>query len=144
MVGADMLQKAGMNVDLQVTDWGSIVQRRASKKPPGRRADGTCSSPASTAIDQFTPAGHLGLRGNGGNGWFGWASDPKLEELRAAWFAAPDTAAQKEVGRQIQAEAFESVPYIPIGEYFQPTAYNRSLEGMVKGCPIFWGVRKAA
>jgi peptide/nickel transport system substrate-binding protein len=143
MVGADTLQKAGMNVDLQTTDWGSIVQRRASKKPP---ADGGWNVffTSFNGIDQFTPAGHLGLRGNGGNGWFGWASDPKLEELRAAWFAAPDTAAQKEIGRQIQAEAFDSVPYIPIGQYFQPTAYRGSLEWMVKGCPIFWGVRKAA
>ncbi len=142
-VGVDMLQKAGMNVDAQETDWGSVVQRRASRKPP---ADGGWSIffTSFNGIDQFTPAGHLGLRGNGTNGWFGWPTEPKLEELRAAWFAAPDAAAQKKIGEQIQAEAFESVPYIPLGEYFQPTAHAKTLTGLVKGMPLFWGVTKVS
>ena len=142
-VGADMLQKVGMNVDVQETDWGSVVQRRASRKPP---AEGGWSVffTSFNGIDQFTPAGHLGLRGNGTNGWFGWPTEPKLEELRTAWFAAPDTAAQKKVGEDIQAEAFQSVPYLPIGEYFQPTAHAKSISGVLKGFPIFWNATKAA
>ena len=32
-VGADMLRRCGMNVDQQTTDWGTIIQRRASKAP---------------------------------------------------------------------------------------------------------------
>lgn len=53
-VGADMLQKVGMNVDLQATDWGSVVQRRASRKPP---AEGGWSVFFTSfgGIDQFTP-----------------------------------------------------------------------------------------
>ena len=142
MVGADMLQKAGMNVDLQTTDWGSIVQRRASKKPPSEGGWNVFFT-SFFGIDQYTPASHLGLRGNGANAWFGWPTDQKLEDLRTAWFSAPDEAARKEIGRQIQAEAFQSVPYLPIGEYFQPTAYNKSLTGIVHGAPIFWGVQRA-
>jgi peptide/nickel transport system substrate-binding protein len=30
----DMLKRVGMNVDYQATDWGTVVQRRASTKPP--------------------------------------------------------------------------------------------------------------
>ena len=108
------------------------------------RAAGTCSSPVSPASISITPAGHLGLRGNGANGWFGWPTDPKLEYLRAAWFAAPDVATQKQIGEQIQAEAFDSVPYLPLGEYFQPTAYSKSITGVLKGMPIFWNVSKTA
>jgi peptide/nickel transport system substrate-binding protein len=143
MVGADMLQKSGMNVDVQITDWGSVVQRRASRKSP---EDGGWSVffTSFTGIDQFNPAGHLGLRGNGENGWFGWPTNQKLEDLRAAWFAAPDAAAQKKVGEEIQAEAFNGVPYIPIGEYFQPTAYSKDLTGVLKGMPMFWNVTKGA
>jgi peptide/nickel transport system substrate-binding protein len=142
LVGADMLQKVGMNVDVQVTDWGSVVQRRASRNPPDKGGWSVFFT-SFAGIDQYTPASHLGLRGNGTNGWFGWPTDPKLEELRAAWFAAPDVAAQKKIGEEIQAEAFESVPYLPLGEYFQPTAYSKSLTGMLKGMPIFWNVSKA-
>jgi peptide/nickel transport system substrate-binding protein len=140
-VGADMLQKAGMNVDLQVTDWGSVVQRRASRKPPAEGGWNVFFT-SFGGIDQFTPAGHLGLRGNGTNGWFGWPTEPKLEELRAAWFAAPDLATQKKIGEEIQAEAFESVPYLPLGEYLQPTAHSKAISGVLKGMPLFWNVTK--
>jgi peptide/nickel transport system substrate-binding protein len=142
-VGVDMLQKAGMNVDVQETDWGSVVQRRASRKPP---AEGGWSVffTGFNGIDQFTPAGHLGLRGNGTNGWFGWPTESRLEELRAAWFAAPDTAAQKKIGEAIQAEAFDSVPYLPLGEYFQPTAYSKAITGVLRGMPLFWNVARSA
>ena len=141
-VGADMLQQVGMNVDLQVTDWGSVVQRRASRKPPDQGGWSVFFT-AFGGVDQYTPAGHLGLRGNGTDGWFGWPTDPKLEELRAAWFAAPDLAAQKKIGEAIQAEAFQSVPYLPLGEYFQPTAHAKSISGVLKGMPLFWNVSKS-
>jgi peptide/nickel transport system substrate-binding protein len=142
LVGADMLQKAGMNVDVQVTDWGSVVQRRASRKPPAEGGWNVFFT-SFGGIDQFTPAGHLGLRGNGTNGWFGWTTEPKLEELRTAWFAAPDLATQKDIGKQIQAEAFESVPYLPLGEYFQPTAHAKTITGLLKGMPLFWNVTRS-
>ena len=140
-VGADMLQKVGMNVDLQVTDWGSVVQRRASRKPP---AEGGWSVFFTSfgGVDQYTPAGHLGLRGNGANGWFGWPTDTKLEDLRTAWFAAPDATAQKIIGSQMQAEAFDNPPYLPLGEYFQPTAHANAVTGLLRGMPLFWNVKK--
>ena len=94
-------------------------------------------------IDQFSPAGHLGLRGNGEAGWFGWPTEPKLEALRAAWFTAPDLGTQKTIGEQIQAEAFENPPYLPLGEYFQPTAHSKAITGVLKGMPLFWNVTKS-
>jgi peptide/nickel transport system substrate-binding protein len=141
LVGVDMLQKCGMNVDAQETDWGSVVQRRASRKPPAEGGWNVFFT-SFYGIDQYTPAAHLGLRGNGTDGWFGWPTDQKLEDLRTAWFAAPDLAAQKKIGEEMQAEAFQSAPYLPIGEYFQPTAYAKSLKGVLKGLPMFWNVDK--
>jgi peptide/nickel transport system substrate-binding protein len=35
------------------------------------------------------------------------------------------------------------MPYAPTGLYFQPTAYRRSLTGVQKGLPLFYGVRRA-
>ncbi len=142
-VGADMLQKVGMNVDVQETDWGSVVQRRASRNPPDKGGWSVFFT-SFTGVDQYTPAGHLGLRGNGTSAWFGWPTAPKLEELRAAWFAAPDAASQKKVGEAIQAQAFIDVPYLPLGEYFQYTGYSKALTGVLKGLPIFWNVSKPA
>jgi peptide/nickel transport system substrate-binding protein len=143
LVGADMLTKAGMNVDVSETDWGSVVQRRASRNPPDKGGWSVFFT-SFTGLDQYTPAGHLGLRGNGTAGWFGWPTAPKLEQLRDEWFQAPDAAAQKAVGVKIQEQAFIDVPYLPLGEYLQPTAHAKTLTGVLKGFPIFWNVSKAA
>ncbi len=35
-VGADVLKRIGFNVDYQALDWGTVVQRRASREPPGK------------------------------------------------------------------------------------------------------------
>jgi peptide/nickel transport system substrate-binding protein len=119
------------------------VQRRASRNPPDKGGWSVFFT-GFTGMDQYTPAGHLGLRGNGAAGWFGWPTAPKLEELRDEWFLAPDAAAQKAIGVKIQEQAFIDVPYLPLGEYLQPTAYAKALTGVLKGFPIFWNVSKAA
>ncbi len=140
-VGADMLTKVGMNVDVVETDWGSVVQRRASRNPPDKGGWSVFFT-SFTGLDQYTPAGHLGLRGNGAAGWFGWATAPKLEQLRDEWLLAPDAAAQKAIGAKIQEQAFLDVPYLPLGEYLMVTAHSKALTGILKGFPILWNVSK--
>ena len=122
-VAADMLKRVGVNVDYQATDWGMVVQRRALTKPP---ADGGWNMFCTgfSGLDFFTPASHLPLRGNGKGAWFGWPDDPKIEALREAWFNAPDLAAQKKVGAEMQLQAFENVPYYPLGVAQLPTAFR--------------------
>jgi len=67
----------------------------------------------------------------------------KIEQLRNDWFAAPDQPAQAAIGAQIQQQAPVTVPYIPTGQYLQPTAYRSNLEGVPNGFAIFWNVKKA-
>ncbi len=105
-VAADMLKRVGVNVDYQATDWGMVVQRRALTKPPAEGGWNMFCTGFS-GFDFFTPASHLPLRGNGKGAWFGWPDDPKIEALREAWFNAPDLAAQKKIGAEIQAQAFQ-------------------------------------
>jgi peptide/nickel transport system substrate-binding protein len=47
-----------------------------------------------------------------------------IEKLRDAWIDAPDEAQRKRIAVEIQARAFESVPYIPTGEYYPRTAFH--------------------
>lgn len=142
-VAADMLHKAGMNVDYQALDWGTVNQRRVKKDPVGQ-GGWSCFCTAWAGTDMLNPAGQLALRANGENAWIGWPNDPKLEALRNAWFDAPDLAAQQKVARDIQAEAFEFVPYLPLGQYLQATAYSTKLTGVLNGFALFWNVQKAA
>ncbi len=141
-VGADMLRRCGMNVDQQTTDWGTIIQRRASKAPPGKGGWSVFFS-TFTGLDMASPAISQGLRGNGAQGWFGWPDAPKLEELRDEWFNAPDPAAQAKIGEAMQRQAFIDVPFLPLGQYFQPTVQQRSLTGTLRGLPVFWNVQRA-
>jgi peptide/nickel transport system substrate-binding protein len=95
-----------------------------------------------SGLDWFTPASHLPLRGNGKNAWFGWPTLPKLEELREAWFNAPDTEAQKKIGVEMQQQAFEDVPFYPLGMIQQTTAFRPDITGVPEGFVIFWNVRR--
>jgi peptide/nickel transport system substrate-binding protein len=142
-VGVDMLKRAGINVDVVSTDWGTVIQRRTSKEPVDK-GGWSIFFTSFFGADQFTPATHLGLRGNGEAGWFGWCKSPQLEALRDAWFEAPDMAAQKAIAVQIQQQAFQDVPYLPTGEYSQPTAYRKTLSGVLKGLPLMWNLKKEA
>ncbi len=141
-VGADLLRRLGMNVDYQATDWGTLLSRRA-KKEPVEQGGWSLFFTFGAGLDQATPAANLMLRSNGASAWFGWPDDPAIERLRDAWFAAPDLAAQQRIARELQVRAFETVPYVPLGQYFQPTAYRTSLSGVLGGFSTFWNVRKA-
>ena len=140
-VGADLLKRVGVNVDYQGVDWGTVVQRRAKKDPPDKGGWNVFFTYWS-GLDNFNPAVDLALRGNGAGGWFGWPDMPKLEQLRTAWFDAPDLAAQKKICAQIQQDVFDEVPFYPLGQLYQPTAYKTSLEGILNGFVLFWNVRR--
>ena len=140
-VGADMLRRCGMNVDQQTTDWGTIIQRRASKAPADKGGWNVFFS-TFTGMDMASPAVSQGMRGNGAQSWFGWPNAPKLEALRDDWFSAPDEAGQKAVGRALQEQAFVDVPFLPLGQYFQSTVQQRTLGGTLRGLPLFWNVRR--
>jgi peptide/nickel transport system substrate-binding protein len=143
LVGADLFTRMGFNVDLVSTDWGTLVARRASKNP---LEQGGWSGFFTfwSGIDHWNPASHASIRGHGDNAWPGWPNIPALEAQRDAWFNAPDAAAEAAAGREMQRIAFEEVPYVPTGMYYQPTAYRRNLTGMLKGQPpLFWNIRRA-
>ena len=142
LVAADMLKRVGMNVEYQATDWGTLVQRRALTKPPAEGGWNMFCTGFS-GLDWFSPASHLPLRGNGKNAWFGWPTLPKLETLRDAWFNAPDAATQKKIGTEIQLQAFEDVPFYPLGMIQPPTAFRKDIVGVPEGFVIFWNVRRA-
>ena len=77
------------------------------------------------------------LRSNGADARPGWPSSSRIEELRNAWLNATDVAARRRIARDIQVQAFQDVPYIPLGVYPQNTAYRNDLTGVLQGFPIF-------
>ena len=55
-----------------------------------------------------------------------------------------ETALQRNLAGQMQAAAFDELPYIPLGQFFQQTAYRRELTGMLKGPIMFWDIQRQA
>ncbi len=140
-VGADMLKQAGVNVDFQAVDWGTVVQRRVKKDPPDKGGWSVFFTFWS-GLDNFNPAGDLAIRGNGADGWIGWPTMPKLETLRTQWFDAPDEASQKAICGQIQQTVFDDVPFYPLGQLYQPTTYKKDISGVLDGFVLFWNAKR--
>lgn len=142
-VTADLFKKIGLNVDYQAIDWTTLAQRRAKMDPPSQ-GGWNLFSIYDDGTNEVNPAGHLWLRGNGKQAAFGWPTLPKLEELRNAWFQAKSLDEQKKIAEQMQLQAFEDVPYIPLGQAISQTGYRKTLTGVLMGQPVFWNVRRAS
>jgi len=104
-------------------------------------------APVSGAMDSVSHAianVSVGGRGKSG-GWFGWAEDPKIEELKAEFVRASSSDEQKKVAVAIQKEAYDQVIYIPLGQYLAPSAWRKSLSGVLDGpaTPVFWNIDKS-
>jgi peptide/nickel transport system substrate-binding protein len=139
-VGAAALQAAGMKVDYQAVDWGTAIVRRENRGPVEKGGWSGLFSTLS-GLDLQIPSGNA-FRLSGETGWFGWAGSPVIEALRIEWLDVEDLTEQKRIAEQIQRQWWVDVPHVPIGQWFQPTAWRDSLEGLVDGFPVFWGVRR--
>lgn len=139
---ADALRQVGFNIDMQITDWGTLLARASSRRPPdqgGWHLVGLAT--AGSAL--LNPLSNGYLRGDGPNATFGWPDIPQLEELRMAWLRTPDEADRVSLSREIQRVAFETVPYVPTGIFYLRVAYRKSITGVQRGMPLFYGVRRA-
>ena len=141
-VGRDLLQRIGMDVELRVSDWGTVVQRRASREPV-EKGGWSMFHTTWNGLDAINPGVMNHLRAGGQNAWFGWPDVPRLEELRLSWFDAPDLPAQKRVAEDIQREFLQSAPVLPTGQYFYSTAYRRTITEPPSEVFAFWGVKPA-
>jgi peptide/nickel transport system substrate-binding protein len=143
LVTLDALRKAGLNVELQASDWGTLITRRTSKEPVEKNGWSIFHTWTS-APDFFSPAVNILVRGSGEKAWFGWPTDAKIEGLIDEWFKAPDLAAQKRLAADIQVEAYlNNIPYVPTGQFVVPTAYRKNLDGIIVAPVVFlWNVEK--
>jgi peptide/nickel transport system substrate-binding protein len=140
-VAADLFRKLGMNLDYVATDWGSALRRQANRDAPERGGyNAFCTYTA--GVNQFNPAAHNFIRGSGLTATFGWSTSPRLEELREEWLRSADDDTRRRLGREMQRQAFIDVPYVPLGQFYQPTAYRDDLSGVLKGLALFWNVKR--
>ncbi|MBC7801839.1 MAG: ABC transporter substrate-binding protein [Gemmatimonadaceae bacterium] len=138
-VTAELFRKLGLNLDGQTMDWGTAVQRRTNMEPVDRGGWSVFQT-SWAGLDHATPAGHQFLRGHGRAALPGWPVSATIETLRDEWLQATDPAAQLSLAEQMQVQAFRDVPYVPLGQQFQQTAFRADLSGVLPGMPVFWNV----
>ncbi|WP_372623939.1 ABC transporter substrate-binding protein [Falsiroseomonas sp.] len=143
-ITADVLRRLGLNAELASSDWGTVVQRRASRQPPERGGWSVFHS-FGQAGNFLNPAANLLTRGQGAQGWFGWYASTEVERLTDEWLDAPDTEARQVIATEIGRVANSEVATIPLGRFFMRTAFRRTLGGVMPGtAPYFWNVRRNA
>ena len=135
-------KRIGVAVTDAAMDFGTVVQRRASKEPLDRGGWSMFSS-SFPALDYVDPLGAPALRGNGAGAWYGWPTAPKVEAARDAWLDSSDATERKRLATEMQGAVFEAASFAPLGQYLQSTAWNRRITGQLRTpVPVFWNVQK--
>jgi hypothetical protein len=67
----------------------------------------------------------------------------KTGDAAAGLVQSPDGPAERAVAAGMERGAFATVPYAPLGQYRQPTAYWDTISDVLPaGAPVFWNLRK--
>jgi ABC-type transport system substrate-binding protein len=71
-----------------------------------------------------------------GSGPYRFVKDEHVSGARAVFASSWNTSRAKRL--------WEGVPFIPLGEYWQASAYRKDVTGIIPGCfATFYGVRRA-
>jgi peptide/nickel transport system substrate-binding protein len=143
-VAAQLMRQAGFKVDLQAMDWQTLVGRRAKKDAP-EKGGWHMFLTAWNVFDVWSPIANptMDTRGEK-SGWFGWASDDKMIEIRNQFMRATDEPTKKKLADQLHARAFEVGTHAPLGEYNQPMATRKNITGFfITNGNIYWNLKKS-
>jgi len=141
---ARRLQEAGVNVDVQMTDFPVMLQRMHAQDRPIGQGGYNLFAYYAIGTSWFHPLMNLSLDLRcGERNWAGYPCDQQGEALRQAFFAAPDSAARRTAFEAFQRRAWEYIPYIPAGQFDVFSAYRRNVDGILDGAFIaYWNIQK--
>jgi peptide/nickel transport system substrate-binding protein len=143
LIGADQLRRAGMNVDFQEMEAAAFIRRRLNQAAPDKGGWSAFFGLQDRSVPNTNPYGNPMIRADGLAAFDGWPTSPRIEALRAAWLDAANLDDQRRVCVELQMQLWQDVPYIPMGEYWQSTAYRKDLLDVLPGCfAVFYGVRR--
>jgi peptide/nickel transport system substrate-binding protein len=144
LAGIDQLRRAGMNVDAQEMELGAAIRRRQNQAAPDKGGWNAFFGLNDRSVPNTNPYGNIWIRADGLAAFDGWPTSPNIEALRAAWLDAGNLDEQRRICVELQMQLWQDVPYIPMGEYWQSTAYRKDLVDVLPGCfAVFWGIHRA-
>jgi peptide/nickel transport system substrate-binding protein len=144
-VTTQKLKEAGFNVDLNTVDWGTQSARRALKDDPATNPRGWhIFHTWGGGLAQGSPLTNAAVPSPcDGSNWFGWPCDETLEEIRLEFPMAAKLEDQKKIIDRFQTRFYEVVPYIPVGQFYSPVAYRKTLSGVLDTVRlVLWNIEK--
>ncbi len=141
-VTADLLKRMGMTVDLRDSDWGTVVQRRASREAV-EKGGWSIFHTTGPAVGLADPAMSYTVRGQGSSGWTGWWGNTQAEALTQEWLNARNPEDQRKAAETLGTLALDQAGTIPLGQFVGRTAYRADLTGVLPGPLSYpWSVRR--
>ena len=141
-VAKSLMEQAGFKVDMQSMDWQTLVARRAKKDPPAQGGWHAFLT-GWVAADILDPVMLGFLNAGCDQAMFGWPCDKEIESLRDQYAHEIDPVRRKAIAEAAQVRATQYPTHIPLGQWFQPAAMRKNIDGMVQApVTVFWNVEK--
>ncbi len=139
LVTAEKLRDAGFTVEVQAMDWATLTSRRASRDPV---SEGGWNMFHTWWIgaDVMNPMA-IAFSGDPDAGWFGWPTDPELEDARKAFAVAETTEEKAAQAQKAQERLWTIAASGQLGQFFTPVAYRNSVKGLIKSpVEFYWNI----
>ena len=129
VVAKSQLEEVGFKIDLQVSDWATVVQRR--NKPELWDAFST----AFTFVPEPTTSAQVLCE------WPGWWCSPEKDQLLQAMGRELDFKKRHALWEKVQTIFYTEAPRLKIGDYFRLDARRKDVLGYEPGPYMhFWNV----
>ncbi len=127
------LTEAGFKVNLVVTDWATILQRRQNPDQWEAFVTGHGVVPEPSSITIFNPS------------YPGWWDTPDKRAALQAFVTESDPVKRVPLWRQLQAQFYIDVPTVKIGAGFTMFGARKQMTGYYPGIwPAFWNTKLTA
>ncbi|HEY2618184.1 MAG TPA: ABC transporter substrate-binding protein, partial [Acetobacteraceae bacterium] len=127
------LTEAGFKIDLVVTDWATILQRRQNPDQWEAFVTGHGVVPEPSSITVFNPS------------YPGWWDTPEKHALLDAFTTESDPAKRVPLWHKLQAQFYVDAPTVKIGAGYTTFGASRKMTGYYPGIwPAFWNTRLSA
>ena len=144
IVAKAQLERAGFKVEVQATDWTTMVNRLVTKKGPPSEGGWNSFATSWTQVDILDPLMTPYLAATCDKARAGWPCDEKMEALRDKYVRAVTPAEKKAAAEEVQRHFVEIVTHVPLGEWVAVSAVRSNIETRPVPPPVtaFWGITK--
>ena len=144
VVAKAQLERAGFKVEVQATDWTTMVNRLTTKKGPPSEGGWSAFGTSWSQVDILDPLMTPYLAATCDKARTGWPCDEGMEKLRDKYVRATTPAEKKAVAEEVQVYATRIVTHVWLGEWFSVSAVrsNIGIQPVPPPVTVFWGMTK--